>query len=160
VVVALFDTIDVGSTFRRTSWPAHVTLAPNFVVDAPFAELEDAVRGASVMTEPLTLEFGGRSLFGPRHDIPVQLVTSDHAVELHRRLADSLGSLRGFQPDVPEYWRHGHRPHLTLSARTAAVEGEQREVRLLAVVELRQREATIEAVIELSMVPTRIRVRR
>jgi hypothetical protein len=47
-----------------------------------------------------------------------------------------------------------------LSATTAAVEGEQREVRLLAVVELRKREATIEAVIELSMVPTRIRVRR
>lgn len=44
VIVALFDAVDVGATFDRRRWPAHVTLVSNFVTAASVDELTGAVR--------------------------------------------------------------------------------------------------------------------
>lgn len=49
VVVALFTPMAVGTSFNRSSWPAHVTLASNFLTDATVDELELAVDRAYVV---------------------------------------------------------------------------------------------------------------
>lgn len=113
VVVALPEPIAVGTTFERRQWPAHVTLASNFVFDGPRTALEHVVRELCANESALMLRFTRRALFGPSHDIPVQLVEPDHVVAVHERLTDLLENLPGFAPDQPAFWRGGYCPHMT-----------------------------------------------
>lgn len=113
VVVALPEPLAVGQLISRRAWPAHVTLASNFVVDDPRDAVLGAVRDACAGESPLDLRFAGEAWFGPRHDVAVQLVDSVQIQTLHGRLADMLQSLDGFAADEPAYWREGYRPHMT-----------------------------------------------
>ncbi|MFD4960732.1 2'-5' RNA ligase family protein [Microbacterium sp. NPDC058389] len=113
VVVALPDPLEVGSTFRRRAWPAHVTLASNFAVDGARDAVLSAVRGVCAEEPPLEIRFGDEARFGPRGDIAVQLVESAQIVDLHERLADAVERLEGFAAEEPAHWRGGYRPHMT-----------------------------------------------
>ncbi|WP_127473745.1 2'-5' RNA ligase family protein [Microbacterium sulfonylureivorans] len=124
VVVALFEPLAVGTTFDRSAWPEHVTLASNFALDVPVACLIDAVLRACRPAGPLLVEFAGGALFGPDRNIPVQLVRSTAIVALHHGLADRIESLPGFVADAPGYWRDGYRPHVTLRPSTRVAEGD------------------------------------
>ncbi|TFD64662.1 2'-5' RNA ligase family protein [Cryobacterium sp. Hh38] len=116
VVVALFEPIAVGTLFSRKDWPAHVTLASNFITDVSVDDVVLAVRRVCAQIEPIVLQFDGAALFGRNHDVPVRLVRSAGASTLHRHLADQLQPLPGFAADDPAFWRNGYRPHLTLSS--------------------------------------------
>lgn len=113
VVVALPESLTVGTTFSRRAWPAHVTLASNFVVDLPREEVAGVLRDVFVGTAPLAVKFGDEAWFGPDHDIAVQLVESEQVSVLHERVADALEALPGFAAAEPAYWRAGYRPHMT-----------------------------------------------
>lgn len=95
VVVALFTPVEVGTTFSRSNWPAHVTLASNFLTDATVGELERAVGRADASSEPLVVRFTQLARFRPNRDVPVRLVQSDRISALHNRLADGLALLLG-----------------------------------------------------------------
>ena len=93
VVVALFAPMAVGTSFSRSNWPAHVTLASNFLTDATVGELERAVGRADASSEPLIVPFTHLAQFGPNRDVPVRLVQSDRVSILHNRLADGLAQI-------------------------------------------------------------------
>jgi hypothetical protein len=113
-VSTVWEPIAAGTIIDRRVWPAHVTLASNFVVEAPGEDVVLAVSTADVASAPLVVEFGGVDLFGPDRDIPVQLVVSELAVRVHGRLAEELEHVRGFCAEVESHWRDGYRPHVTV----------------------------------------------
>lgn len=123
-VVALLAPMEVGDRVARSAWPAHVTLASNFVAEASTAELVGVLREVPLADQPLTFRVGDAAMFGPQHDIAVRLVESSRANHLHGLLADRLERLAGFAADEAAYWRGGFRPHLTLAPAIGAVEGE------------------------------------
>jgi len=146
-VVALFESLDVGTTISRRAWPAHVTVASNFRTAAAPDQITDAVTEAAPSAEPLSVRIGEHAMFGPNQDVPVRLVDSEQAVGVHRRLADQLESLPGFVAEEPAYWRDGYRPHLTLGPSVTALDGERQTANYVAVVELLESDATVLALV-------------
>jgi 2'-5' RNA ligase len=146
-VVALFEPIDVGERFQRREWPAHITLASNFVTVEPAERVVEAVYEANVVDQPLTFRFGRLAQFGPNSDVLVRLAESGHSDDVHRALAHLLGDLRGFAEDDPAHWRDGYHPHLTLRPEIGvdASEGEIRAASHVAVARLTESEAEIVA---------------
>lgn len=143
MVVGLFRPTDAGTSFSRRAWPAHVTLAGNFVVEASLSDVSDAVRRAGLPGAELGVRFGDMADFGPERDIRVRLVTTDEVTSLHHRLADELDSLPGFAADDPAHRRAGYRAHMTLSPLVAADADGSRVVRSIALVELDHDVATV-----------------
>lgn len=150
-VMALFEPIDVGAQFRRSAWPAHVTLAANFLTAEPVEQVVSAVQEANVVVHPLTFRFGERALFGERGDVPVRLAESGHVDAVHRSLADHLHRLRGFAAVEPAHWRDGYHPHLTLRPEIGvdAADGEERAASHVAVARLSPTHARIVACLKL-----------
>ncbi|WP_345543785.1 2'-5' RNA ligase family protein [Microbacterium jejuense] len=159
-MVALPHSLGVGAVLRRREWPAHVTLASNFVVDGSRELLEDVVRRICTDCPPLTIRFGGEALFGPDQDIPVQLVESDRIVALHRRLADALEDMSGFVAEQPAFWRSGYRPHMTHVAGVHTPPGSRQQLRYVAIAELNATRATAWAEISLPEGPAQRETRR
>lgn len=143
VVVALFEALTPGMSFSRREWPPHVTLASPFVVEAPAEDLARAVESAGGDEWPLRVRFGGRAMFGARHDVPVQLVESADVVALHERLAVVLETMPGFVARDPRHWRQGYRPHMTHVPTVAVHTGDSRELRSMALAELAGPTATV-----------------
>lgn len=148
-VTALFSPIPVETSFLRKNWPAHVTLAGNFVTEAPTDELVLAVRSAGVLTEPTVIQFGGKGRFGPNHDVPVRLALPGRVSTLHQYLAVQLEQLPGFTADEPAFWRASYRPHLTLGSAISHEDGEAQGVCQIAIAEISGERATIIAVFDL-----------
>lgn len=112
-------------------------------------ELSRAVQRSEIVSEPVEVEFGGTSWFGPNRDVPVRLVLPGRVSELHRSLANQLESLPGFAADEPAYWREGYRPHVTLTPKIATEEGERRSLCSVAIAQLERDGATVGAALEL-----------
>ncbi|TQM28364.1 2'-5' RNA ligase superfamily protein [Microbacterium kyungheense] len=145
VVVALPAPLAVGERVSRRAWPAHVTLASNFVVEGTADAVVSAVRRVCAGERPLKLRFGDAAWFGPRQDIAVQLVDSARILALHARLADSLEALDGFAPDGPGYWREGYRPHMTHVPGVATPAGTSAQLPFVAVAVMPGATATVVA---------------
>jgi 2'-5' RNA ligase len=146
VVVALFDPLPAGATMQRSQWPAHVTLAPDFVTSASRADVADAVAGAIAPLEPIPVRFMGEALFGPDEDLRVRLLVRTAQISgLHRRLADALAGLPGFAADEPAHWGSRHRPHLTLGAAVPPELAEPLTASCVAVARLTRNRARIVA---------------
>jgi hypothetical protein len=90
------------------------TLASNFTAIAPVDQISAVLAEAAASAEPLKVRFGEQALFGLNLDVPVRLVDSEQAVNVHSRLAAQRQALPGFTAAEPAYWRDGYRPHLTL----------------------------------------------
>ncbi|MFT2711533.1 2'-5' RNA ligase family protein [Clavibacter sp. Sh2126] len=143
VIVGLFQPTDAGTSFSRSAWPAHVTLAGNFVVEASLLDVVDAMRRAGLPGSALGVRFGELASFGHRRDIPVRLVTTHEITSIHHRLADELDSLPGFAADEPGHRRARYRPHVTLTPSISVEADESRALRSIALVELDQDLATV-----------------
>jgi 2'-5' RNA ligase len=142
VVVALFEPLSVGATFSRRQWPAHVTLASNFVVSEPVEAVVRVVRSICDAEAPLSLTFAGEAVFGPRN-VHVQLVDSDQIVTMHDRLADAFEGMPGFAAESPAFWRAGYRPHMTHVPDLVLREGDTVRLPHVAVADLIESTATI-----------------
>jgi SAM-dependent methyltransferase len=148
-VVALPDPLAVGTTISRRAWPAHVTLASNFVIDGGRDEVTRAVAVACADEPPLRLRFADQAWFGPRQDISVQLVDAPQITALHERLADALESSPGFAAETPEHWRDGYRPHMTHVLGVATPAGTRARLPHIAVAAMAGGSATVVAAIVL-----------
>ncbi|MBD3940910.1 2'-5' RNA ligase family protein [Microbacterium sp. NEAU-LLC] len=149
VVVALPEPLSVAAMISRRAWPAHVTLASNFVVDGGPETVTRAVADCCVDEPPLRLRFAEQAWFGPRHDIAVQLVESAQIIALHERLAVALEALAGFGAETPEYWREGYRPHVTHVPGVVTSPGMTAQLRFLAIAVMTGSTATIISAIDL-----------
>jgi hypothetical protein len=148
-VTALFSPMPAETSFLRKDWPAHVTLAGNFVTEATTEELVLAVRSAGVLTEPTVIHFGGEARFGPNQDVVVRLVLPGRVLTLHQYLADQFEQLPGFAADDPSFWRVGYHPHLTLGSAIFLQAGEAKEIGQIAIAQLSGERATIAATFDL-----------
>jgi hypothetical protein len=92
---------------------------------------------------PLPVRFAGEAMFGPKHDVPVQLVESAPVVSLHGRLADRLESMPGFDARDPAYWRAGYRPHMTRVPSLIARDGDREYLRCVAIAAMTDSHATL-----------------
>jgi hypothetical protein len=149
VVVGLFAPLPAGHSFKRRQWPSHVTLASNFRITAPVADLVEAVDRADVADSPIDIVFGGDAMFGVHHDVHVQLVRPGIVDALHARLADHIEELPGFTADSPQHWRDGYHPHVTHTPTGAPLEGETWRLRSIAIARLSGADATIVAASDL-----------
>lgn len=149
VVVGLFAPLAVGHSFPRRRWDAHVTLASNFRMAAPAADLVAAVERADVAGRPLDIVFGGDAMFGAHHTVRVQLVLPGIVDALHTRLADQLERLPGFAPDSPQHWRDGYHAHVTHTPAESPHLGETWRLRSIAVARLSGPDATVVAASDL-----------
>lgn len=152
-VVALFDSLNSGHRFERREWPAHVTLAANFVASTSADEVVAAGLGGPAMEHAVSVRLGEPAPFGHEGEIPVLLVDSPQVEHVHRELVDRLERLEGFAPDEPAFWRDGYRPHVTLGPRVRAAEGDIRTVTQIAVARLTQATAEIIAGLDLTPPP-------
>lgn len=103
----------VGDSFAVAEWPLHVTVLPPFLTDSAPGDIADAIRGAVLGREPLTVVAGEDALFGRRHNIPVTLVLPDEGLTLlHHTL---VAAVRPFaaEPDEPAFTGPGFRAHVT-----------------------------------------------
>lgn len=131
-VVALFSTTEIGTSIARSEWPAHLTLASIFAVEAPPLLVARTVRLAQVDGVAIDAHLAGPAMFGPNGDIPVQLVGVEPFHEIHERLAAALERLPGFVADEPEYWHDGYRPHITRGLLADPHEGDVLPIRCIA----------------------------
>lgn len=106
-VVALFDALTSGHRFERREWPAHVTLAANFVASTSADEVVAAGLGGPAMEHAVSVRLGEPAPFGHEGEIPVLLVDSPQVEHVHRELVDRLERLEGFAPDEPALWHAG-----------------------------------------------------
>lgn len=143
VVVALFAPLRVGASFDRREWPAHVTLAANFVVEEPGDRLARAVKHVCANYGPMAVRFAGRAMFGRDRTVPVQLVASADLHEMHERLAEIVEAMPGFAAAEPDYWHAGYRPHMTHVPTEAVDDGDIKQVAHVALAALTEDKATI-----------------
>jgi hypothetical protein len=143
VVVALFRPVGVGTSFDRRQWPAHVTLASNFVVTAHGDRLARAVSEACADYGPVSVHFAAHAMFGRDETVPVQLVDSAVLHEMHERLADVLEVMPGFAAADPDYWRAGYRPHMTQVPTVTVRDGDIKQMAYVAVAALNENTATV-----------------
>lgn len=153
VVVALFDPLRVGVSFDRREWPAHVTLASNFVVEEPGDRLARVVKRVCASYEPMAVRFAGRAMFGRDRTVPVQLVESADLHRMHERLAELVEAMPGFAAAEPDYWRAGYRPHMTHVPTESVDDGDIKQVAHVALAALTEDKATITATFVLSRTP-------
>ena len=114
MILGLFQPTDAGTSFSRCAWPALVTLAGTFLVEASLLDVGEGVRRAGLPGSELGVRFGELATLGPGRDVPVRLVMTDEVTSFHHRLADELDSLPGFAADEPAHRRAGYRAHMTL----------------------------------------------
>jgi 2'-5' RNA ligase len=149
-VVALFASIDVGTSIARSAWPAHVTLVSNFAAEASPGRVIEVVRDALADGPPVSARIAGRAMFGPAGDIPVQLVEPDSFPGVHKALAEAVERLPGFVADEPDYWHDGYRAHITLRFAPDLREGDALPVRCIATARLTEECGTIVDVVEVA----------
>lgn len=150
VIAAMLNGMEVGTEFDRTQWPAHVTLVSNFTTEASIAKLAAAMRRAFAPGRPLKIEFGGTEMFGRERDIPVRLVQSECAIELHEELIAELTVDAHIVADEPAYWHAGYRPHVTLTPALGAGEALPRVSRDVVLARLDGGRASIVAAVHLA----------
>jgi len=153
VVVALVDALDVGSSFERAAWPAHVTLASNFLVDETDDQVAAAVSQACARHGQLTVRIGASAMFGRDRNVEVQIVESAEVLVLHEQIADLLEVMDGFAPTEPAYWRDGYHPHMTRVTGFTFRQGDVTQLPFIAVAKMTQRMATITSALVLASVP-------
>lgn len=150
VIAALFRSLDVDTAFDRTQWPAHVTLVSNFTTEASIARLAATIRRALASKRPLQLEFGDTEMFGRDRNIPVRLVRSESAIELHEELIAELTVGAHIVADEPAYWHAGYRPHVTLTPAVGTGEALPQVSPAVVLARLEGGRATIVAAVRLS----------
>ncbi|MEV4687413.1 2'-5' RNA ligase family protein [Microbacterium sp. LWH3-1.2] len=137
VVVALFRPVGIGTSFDRRQWPAHVTLASNFVVTEHGDRLARAVSEACAAYRPLSVRFAAVPCSVAMR-LSLQLVDSADLPEMHERLADVLEVMPGFVATDPDYWRAGYRPHMTQVPTVTVRDGDIKQMAYIAVAALNE----------------------
>ncbi|WP_460537604.1 2'-5' RNA ligase family protein [Humibacter ginsengiterrae] len=121
----------------RSRWPVHVTIAGNFRVDAGSVDaIPSMLRSAAETIAEFQVKLGPPEQFGPGRDIPVLLGAHASLDLLHLFLATSLSGLPDFQPQDPQYWRRGYRPHASLGPAVDVHADETLPLRVLTLVSL------------------------
>ncbi len=125
LVVHFLKPCNAGDGFAADAWPLHITLLPPFSVTGPVDE--DALGSVLRRHAPMEVRIHEPTLFGARHDIPVNLVEEDEDLQaLHEALYDFFTEA-GASFRESKHVREGYRPHVT-SQKTGTVTAGDRVV--------------------------------
>jgi hypothetical protein len=128
ILVHLVEPKPVGYRFERTrkSWPLHITLVPWFFADSEqMPAFTSEITAVCEKITPPVSRVGNRELFGPNHDIPVNVLSDVLALKgLHIALLDIVDrTTEGLQ--VPSaYVGAQYRPHITRHNGMGATQGD------------------------------------
>lgn len=134
VAVTFVEPVEDGFRFRSGEWPLHVTIAPPFSVDSFSEDLVRDLEAFCATTEPFGATVEGGELFGPRRDLPVNLVSRGRLAPLHEGLVAVL-ERHGATFKNPDYIKGRYRPHVTHQHGRKVAEGEQLAVTKVAFVD-------------------------
>ncbi len=143
VVVSFLESLQEGDRFPKQDWPLHVTIAPPFSLGNFSPELDQGLRNLSESQTSFAARVGSEALFGPKQDVPVNLISSDSLTELHGRIVSELeqhhASFRN-----RNHVETGYHPHVTHQQEGRLHEGQEitlRTIELVALTSPRDEEA-------------------
>lgn len=141
-LVVVATPVPLPDRFDRARWPVHVTVVPNFVVDAAAVAAVTLLVCDAVGHHPeFTVSLGPRERFGPSRDVPVLLAEDPIFHALHTAIAGSVSALPSFRPDSSEFWGPGYRPHATVVSNSGPPRSRHISITNLAVAALGDAEA-------------------
>jgi 2'-5' RNA ligase len=118
VLVKFLEDIDEGTEFSATSWPLHVTLASNFVVDWDSTDLFEKLTALLTKQKLVPATAGDDDHFGPQKQVHVTTLNMNpKLVALHNDIIALLKSV-GAVFDEPQYLEEGYRAHATVRSDT------------------------------------------
>ncbi|MBA3758208.1 hypothetical protein H0X10_01070 [Candidatus Saccharibacteria bacterium] len=116
VLVCLLKKLDEGTEFTSTSWPLHVTIASNFVVDWGATNLLYKLTALLTNRKPIKTTAGDDEYFGDKKQIHVTILDKhDEMTALHNDIIGLLKSV-GAIFDEPNYLEEGYKAHVTVQS--------------------------------------------
>lgn len=121
LVVVLLESMPLGVEFE--DWPLHITLVPWFPCRDE-SRLDKVLQGVAANNHKLQVTVGKRVMFGPRKDIPVNLLTNDG--DLYRLHWDVFRTLEtnGFPIHQKTHLGQNYRAHITHQGKRHKNEGD------------------------------------
>lgn len=136
VLIKLLENMDEGTEFSAASWPLHVTLASNFVVDWEGANLFEKLSALLAERKSVEAAASDDDYFGPQKRIQVTLLDMNAALmSLHKDIITLLKSA-GATFDEPQYLEDGYRAHATVQANSRLHKGDVIKIDELTVVDM------------------------
>ena len=112
VVVSFLDKAP-SKRFKSNEWPLHMTLLRPFIYDGPLELINENLNDLAKQLNPFTIKTSEDALFGPKENIPVQLVEINPGLSiLHLRLAGLVTKL-SLEYEYPALSEEGYRFHIT-----------------------------------------------
>ena len=122
-----------GDRFVADAWPLHITLLPPFSVTGTVDE--DALGSMLRQHAPMEVRIHEPARFGPRRDIPVNLVEEDGGLQaLHEALYGFFGEA-GASSREPRYVRAAYHPHVTVQKTGRVTAGDRVVIDSVAIVD-------------------------
>ena len=110
LVVVMLESVPAGVEFEL--WPLHITLVPWFPVRDE-VKLDKVLSSIAIKHSPVTAKVGEVTMFGPRRDIPVSLLTNDGDLfRLHWNVFQTLEN-NGFHIQQQTHLGQNYRAHIT-----------------------------------------------
>lgn len=136
VIVKFLEQVDQGTEFAASSWPLHVTLASNFVVDWESTGLIEKLSALLAKRDSVEAAVGDDEYFGPQKQVHVTLLEmSEELVSLHN---DTITLLKecGAVFDEPQYLEEGYRAHATVQTHPRLHKGDTVRINELTIVDM------------------------
>lgn len=112
LAVTFAEPVEDGFRFRSGEWPLHVTIAPPFSIDSFSEDLVRDLAALFAATKPFKVTVEAEDWFGPKRDLPVNLVSDGGLQPLHEGLVAVL-ERHGATFKNPNYIKGRYRPHVT-----------------------------------------------
>lgn len=136
VIVKFLEQVDEGTEFPASSWPLHITLASNFVVDWENTDLFEKLSALLAKRKPVEATVGEDEYFGPQKQVHVTLLEmNEELTSLHN---DIVALLKGCDAvfDEPQYLEKGYRAHATVQQHTRLHKGDAVRIDELTIVDM------------------------
>lgn len=134
VAVTFVEPVKDGFRFRSGGWPIHITIAPPFSIDSFSEDLIRDLEALFATTDPFGVTVEGEDAFGPKQDLPVNLVSGGSLGPLHEGLIAVL-ERHGARFQNPNHIKGRYRPHVTHQQGRKAAEGERFAVEKVAFID-------------------------
>jgi len=140
LIVVSLEPLAHGEAF--VDWPLHTTIVPWFSVeDGREKDLDSLLKEISGRHKPVVAKIGEVAMFGPRKDVPVNIVLpSRELTELHLDVFETLEG-NGFPVHQTEYCGENYRPHISHQAEKKIYDGAEVRMSKLALIKQTRQKA-------------------
>ena len=149
LIVIPLEPLKTGEQFIE--WPLHITIVPWFGVEESRAqELDDLLLEIASRHLPIEAKVGRVAMFGAHHDISVNLIQPNPALDvLHQDVFDSLEKC-GFAIHQKEWLDENYKPHIAWQGGKHCAEGQEMQIAKFALIKQTRQKVTGTMVKELA----------